>query len=145
MELKHKILILGDREDSISENGENSESFQRLLGEMKDFYETEHYLFVHGWIPTEEDFHSADEKLWKQARKVGWHEFYGENDVLPEKTIICGHIPTRLAYAFAPDWNLSDSGVYDGNGVIAINGGVEGSGKINVLVLEEVFDSYKTS
>ena len=54
-----------------------------------------------------------------------------------EKTIVCGHIPTHAAYAFAPDWNLSDSGIYYGDGVIAVNGGVESRGKINVLILAE--------
>ena len=134
--LQHKILILGDREESLSESEEIAEVLRALIKDMRNYYETEHYLFVHGWIPTEENFHSADENAWNRARKVGWHECYGENDILPQKTIICGHIPTRLAYTFAPSWDLSDNGIYYGDGVIAVNGGVESCGKINVLVLE---------
>ncbi len=139
-ELKHKILILGDREEELRKISELSQDLHALIENMRDYYETERYLFVHGWIPSGRDFRTADAESWHRARTVGWHEFYGENDVLPEKTIICGHIPTRLAYAFAPDRDLSDSGIYDGNGVIAINGGVEGCGKINVLMLEEDFN-----
>ena len=134
--LQHKILILGDREEALSESEGISEALRALIQDMRNYYETENYLFVHGWIPSETDFRTADTTAWCCARMVGWHESYGENTVLPQKTIICGHIPSRLAYTFAPDWNLSDSGIYYGDGMIAVNGGVESCGKINVLVLE---------
>ena len=134
--LQRKILILGDREESLSESEEIPEALRTLIRSMRNYYETEHYLFIHGWIPSEADFHTADTEAWCHARTVGWNESYGENTVLPEKTIVCGHIPTRLAYTFAPSWDLSDNGIYYGDGVIAVNGGVESCGKINVLVLE---------
>ena len=134
--LPRKILILGDREEMLSQRMDISERLRRLLGDMKNYYETENYLFVHGWIPFRQDFRTACTKDWQSARKIGWNEFYGENEILPDKTIVCGHIPTRAAYAF-DDWALSDHGVYKGNGVLAVNGGVEGCGKINVLILKE--------
>jgi hypothetical protein len=134
--LQHKILILGDREDVLSDTSEIPESLRTLIHHMQNYYETENALFVHGWIP-KGDFRTADEQSWRRARTVGWHESYGENTDFPEKTIVCGHIPTRLAYTFAPDWDLSDSGIYYGDGVIAVNGGVESCGKINVLILKE--------
>ena len=134
--LQRKLLILGDREDALSESSEIPEGLRELIRNMQNYYETERYLFVHGWIPSEENFRTADTEAWRRAHTVGWHESYGENNVLPEKTIVCGHIPTRLAYTFAPDWDLSDSGIYNENGVIAVNGGVESCGKINVLILE---------
>ena len=136
-ELKHKILILGDREEELRKIPALSQDLCALIDNMRDYYETENYVFVHGWVPTECYFHYANEDAWTRVRKLGWHEFYGENDEILEKTMVCGHIPTRLAYAFAPDRDLSDSGIYYGNGVIAIDGGVEGCGKINVLILEE--------
>ena len=135
---KQKVLILGDREEALSENPEISEALRALIGDMKNYYETTRYLFVHGWIPTEEDFRTSDMEAWHRARAVGWHECYGENTVLSEKTIVCGHVPTRVAYAFAWDRDLSDSDIYYGDGVIAVNGGVESAGKINVLVLNEI-------
>ena len=135
---KQKVLILGDREEALSENPEISEALRALIGDMKNYYETTRYLFVHGWIPPQEDFRTSDMDSWHRARTVGWHECYGENTVLPEKTIVCGHIPTRVAYAFAWDRDLSDSDIYYGDGVIAVNGGVESAGKINVLVLNEI-------
>ena len=134
--LQRKILILGDREESLSESEGISEALRALIKDMQNYYETKHYLFVHGWIPSEADFRTADTETWHRARTVGWHESYGENTVLLQKTIVCGHIPTRLAYTFAPSWDLSDNGIFYGDGVIAVNGGVESCGKINVLVLE---------
>ena len=137
--LERKILILGDREEALSQAPDLSDALKTLIRGMKNCFETEKYLFVHGWIPSEGDFRTADAEDWHRARTVGWNECYGENTDLPEKTIVCGHIPTRLAYAFAPDWDLSDHGIYEGNGVIAVNGGVEACGRINVLVLEDIF------
>ena len=135
--LQHKILILGDREEALSKSAEIPEKLRVLIRNMQNYCETERYLFVHGWIPSEADFRIANAEAWRRARTVGWHESYGENTILLQKTIVCGHIPTHAAYAFAPDWNLSDSGIYYGDGVIAVNGGVESCGKINVLILAE--------
>lgn len=136
--LKHKILILGDGDEALRERADLPQNVQKLLSVMKNYLETERYVFVHGWIPERSDF--ANETAWQKTRAVGWNEFYGENTTLPEKTIVCGHIPTRAAYAFADDWNLSDSGIYRGESMIAIRSGAEAWGKINVLALEERMD-----
>lgn len=55
---------------------------QRIIPAMVDYYETEHNIFVHGWIPCLRyqlspykaeynpvpDWRNADEKMWSQAR-----------------------------------------------------------------------------
>ena len=28
---------------------------ENLIGEIRDFFETEHYVFTHGWLPTRSD------------------------------------------------------------------------------------------
>ena len=136
--VKNKILILGDTDEDLRKRADLPQKMQAILSVMKNYLETERYVFVHGWIPERSDF--ANETAWQKTRAVGWNEFYGENTTLPEKTIVCGHIPTRAAYAFADDWNLSDSGIYRGESMIAIRSGAEAWGKINVLVLEERMD-----
>jgi predicted phosphodiesterase len=133
--LKHKILILGDGDEALRERADLPQNVQKLLSVMKNYFETKRYIFVHGWIPEKSDFESNDS--WKKARSVGWNEFYGENTTIPEKTIVCGHIPTRAAYAFDSDWELSSCGIYHGESMIAIRSGAEIWGKINVLTLEE--------
>ncbi len=111
--------------------------------EMVDYYETEHYIFVHGWIPLKQgtqsplmNWRTADTKAWHSARFTEWLQFYGVNDMIPEKVIVCGHRPTRLAYSF-DSRSLGDSSVYYGDGMIAIDAGTVSSGRVNVLVLEE--------
>ena len=61
------------------------------------------------------------------------------NDVIPKKTLVCGNGPTRLAYGF-DGRELGDSSIYYGEGMIAIDAGTASSGKVNVLVLEDVTD-----
>lgn len=139
---------------SVSEYGElrlppHSETAERLLalvGGMANYYETEHYVFVHGWIPTvpgvkplcpRADWREADARAWKSARFTEWTQLHGVNDMLPGKTVVCGHRPTYLAYTFDPARTLGDSSVYYGEGMIAIDAGTIRSGRVNVLVLEE--------
>ena len=57
--------------------------------------------------------------------------------MIPEKTIVCGHRPTRLAYTFDPSRELADSGIYYGENMIAIDAGTIRSGRVNVLVIED--------
>ena len=132
-------LRLSGKEDIIKD-------LLELIDETVDFYETENYVFVHGWIPVipgtdppeiNKDWRNADAKAWHSARFLEWHRFFGENDVLPDKTIVCGHRPTRLAYTFDPDRTLGDASIYYGERMIAIDAGTSSSGRINVLVLEE--------
>ena len=113
---------------------------------MSDYYETEHYVFVHGWIPTLprtkplqpiENWREADAGLWHSARYIEWQELHGVNDMLPEKTIVCGHRPTRLACSFDPSRSMGDSSIYYGEKMIAIDAGTASSGRMNVLVIED--------
>lgn len=128
-------------------HGRMAGNLRRLIGTMADYYETEHYIFVHGWVPTTEnergepellaDWRNADKAKWSEARFLGWNSLYGVNDMIPEKTIVCGHRPTRLAYTFDPSRELADSGIYYGENMIAIDVGTIRSGRVNVLVIED--------
>ena len=101
-----------------------------LIGEMKDYYETEHYVFVHGWLPNKNggivaDWRSAKAELWHTARWTWWIkgcEMSGNDE---PKTVVCGHYPTRGAQIFY------------GDGFIAIDAGTYTNNKLNVLVLED--------
>ena len=127
----------------IAEGEEQVKELCTFVSEMADYYETEHYIFVHGWIPLEygtqrplTDWRSADAKAWHKARFTDWLQFYGINDMISDKVIVCGHRPTRLAYSF-DSRSLGDSSIYFGDGMIAIDAGTVSSGRVNVLVLEE--------
>ena len=118
----------------------------RFIGEMADFYETEHYVFVHGWIPIEiegktplilKNWRKADEEAWYHARFLEWQQLYGTPAMLTGKTIVCGHRPTRLGHMFDPSREPDDSTIFYGDGMIAIDAGTVRSGRVNVLVLDE--------
>lgn len=133
------------------EHGKMVGNLRRFISSMLDFYETERYVFVHGWIPVEseteekmvyplEDWRCADAKAWHHARFLEWQQLYGTEAMLPEKTIICGHRPTRFGNMFDPARNPDDSSIFYGKGMIAIDAGTVRSRRINVLVLEDNID-----
>ena len=125
-DLKHKVLIRGDRDETIA-------------ADMVDYFETSRYVFISGWLPDEREgrvWRDASEEEWCAARRERWYRFYGRNDVISDKILVCGNGPARLAYAF--DLRaLDDSSVYVGEGMIAIDAGTASSGRVNVLVSEE--------
>ena len=71
---------------------------QEALDMCIDYYETKHYIFVHGWIPIIENCYLYDSN-WRTARKERWEkarwanpvEMYRYEIYEPNKTIVCGH------------------------------------------------------
>ena len=119
---------------------------RRFVDSMVDYYETEHYVFTHGWLPLEknsnvsvvrEDWRSADASDWHTARFLEWQYLYNASSRIPGKIIVCGHRPTSFAWRFDPDRKPQDSGIFYGEGMIAIDACTVRSGRVNVLVLEE--------
>ena len=126
--------------------GKMTGNLRRFISSMFDYYETEHYVFVHGWIPIEiegktplilENWRKADAEAWHHARFLEWQQLYGTSAMLAEKTIVCGHRPTRLGHMFDPLREPDDSTIFFGDGMIAIDAGTVRSGRVNVLVLDE--------
>jgi serine/threonine protein phosphatase 1 len=119
---------------------------RRFVEDMLDYFETEHYVFVHGWLPLvpgdnlsriREDWRTAGDSAWHYARFLEWQLMYGTPSRLPDKTIVCGHRATRYAHFFDPDRDQNDAGIFYGRGVTAIDGCTVLTGKVNILVLEE--------
>lgn len=108
-----------------------------FIEETVDYYETEHYVFVHGWLPqnalTPQQRQTASAESWAKARWIKWTDRYDGTRPLPDKTLICGHMPTF----FVPGRGQKDSDIFYGNGFIAIDAGTADTKRVNVLVLEE--------
>ena len=113
-----------------------------FIEETVDYFETEHYVFVHGWLPengeTAQGRKNAGSEAWAKARWVKWNERYIGLKPLADKTLICGHLPTFYANALDPSRGKKDASVFYGNGFIAIDAGTADTKQINVLVLEDV-------
>lgn len=107
-----------------------------FIEETVDYYETENYVFVHGWLPENADTAEARQKTsraaWEKARWVKWTEQYVGQRPLADKTLVCGHVPT-----FYKNPTGSRRGeIYFGNGMIAIDAGTADTKQVNVLVIE---------
>lgn len=122
---------------------------RRFIGSMVDYYETEHYVFTHGWLPLEkgsnisvlrQDWRTADAASWRSARWLEWQYLYNTQAMLSGKTIVCGHRPCSYGWHFDPARKPTDAGIFYGDGMIAIDACTIRSGQVNVLVLEEEID-----
>ena len=122
--------------DPIDFSGKTS-TFRRLtdfIGEMRNYFETEHYIFVHGWLPNDgkavmPDWRHAPEQAWYNSRWTHWTDGCEMPGNQESKTIICGHYPTPRGK------------IYCGDGFTAIDAGCANRGWINVLVLEDDLQS----
>ncbi len=112
-----------------------------FIEETVDYFETEHYVFVHGWLPekgaTEEERRNASNEDWEKARWEKWITHYKGNRPLLDKTLICGHVPTFCGEHLGANRKKGSADIFYGNGLIALDAGTFDSKQINVLVLEE--------
>lgn len=133
---------------------------------MVDYYETKNYVFVHGWIPIkhvyQEDKYFGDKKHeydpdWRNSDEVEWSEsrwLNGINEafngnIIPDKTIVCGHWHcsygwARKAYEETHDYDKSKE--FENNpcwepfkmdGIIAIDRCTAFTKEMNILILED--------
>ena len=116
---------------------------------LKDYYETEHYIFVHSWIPIiencyyfDDDWRSAREERWKKARWVNPVTMY-EYKLFPDKRIVSGH------WHCSAFWHYKHPDIYEEFGekstfdpfidehVMAIDTCSVYTHKVNVVVIED--------
>lgn len=112
-----------------------------FIGTTANYFETENYVFVHGWLPknglTVEARENAGEDDYEKARWVKWNEMYNGERPLPDKTLVCGHLPAFYAARFDDTREENDADIFYGNGLIAIDAGTYTTNQINVLVIED--------
>ena len=106
-----------------------------------DYYETENYVFVHGWLLenalSQEARQQATAEDWAKARWVKWNERYIGLRPLEDKTLICGHLPTFCANSLDRNRGKNCCDIFYGNGIVAIDAGTADTQRLNVLVLED--------
>ena len=143
-------VIATIRHYDFAEAAQQTIYYEKIIPAMRDFYETEHYVFVHGWIPCFREHHgyshisdwrNASDALWKNARwvngMVAYTTVYEE-----EKIIVCGHWHASYGHSMI-DHNGSEFGCdavftpFYGNGIIALDACTAKTGFVNCIVLEE--------
>lgn len=112
-----------------------------FIDETINYYETENYVFVHGWFPenltTADELKNATDIDWQQARWIKWTEKYDGKRPLETKTLVCGHMPTFYANKFDSTHTENDASIFYGNCLIAIDAGTYDTKQVNVLMLED--------
>lgn len=129
---------------------------QQIIPEMVDYYETDHYIFTHGWIPCTPiatsrdtpdylpipDWRNADSDLWAKARWINGMEAAHGGVTEPGKTIVCGHWHCSFGHCrYENDGGEFDHhpnfSPYYGDGIIALDACTPLSGRVNCIVLED--------
>jgi len=133
-----------------------SDYYQILLPKTQDYYETEKYIFTHGYIPChmegtppmvnytyDANWRSASVQAWQRARWLNGMEMNCIYGVREEgKTIVCGHFHTSYGHhrisGISREWG--DGAVFApfyNEGLIAIDGSVANSGVVNCIVIDD--------
>ncbi len=123
--------------------------YTEIIPSMLDYYETEHYIFTHGWIPCIHgnggygyipDWRQSSAGEWERARWYNGMDAVGT--CMEEKTILCGHWHTSYGHSkyegngseFGPD---ADFGPYIAPGIIALDACTAYSKEMNMIVVED--------
>lgn len=143
----------------------HDQMLQEYFACLKNCFETEHYIFVHGWLPTYQRdgqlcycLDADDREEWKSARwRCGfscWYDqMYGvvtsEYTIADIRTVVCGHWHTSYAHRRFHSMGKEFPDKYQSwkkhchfepfadKGIIGIDGCTAYTGKVNVLVIDE--------
>lgn len=129
---------------------------KKILPAMRDYFETEHYIFVHGWISCSSEkviygkkygsynknWRNSDSKAWAEARWVNGMEAAHSGIIEENKTIICGHWHASFGHSkYNQDGGEFDNNAnfnpYYGKGIIAIDACTSFSKQVNCIVIED--------
>jgi len=129
---------------------------QKVLDLCVDYFETEHYIFVHGWIPcfTEgfrpyvkykfnPDWRNAEVHEWRSARWFNGMELACKHRITEaNKTIVCGHWHTSYGHSFidrsCSEWGKdADFSPFSAEGILAIDASTPNSLTVNCVVIED--------
>ena len=148
----YDIGMAGVRHFDFAEAARNTPYYREIIPTMLDYYETEHYVFVHGWIPCypegrfrfgmSDDWRNSNLPQWTAALWVNGIDAVNAGVIVENKTVVCGHWHCSYGHSryeqkcseFGPD---ADFTPYYAPGIIALDACTAHSGKVNVIVLED--------
>ena len=136
---------------SFADAAKETPFYQTILPACRDFFETERYVFVHGWLPCfrEPDGVFRPRPDWRNASPEAWREarWYNGMDAArmvtePGKTVLCGHWHTSYGHARyegrGPEFGEgADFSPYTAPGILAMDACTARSGQVNCIVLED--------
>lgn len=137
-----------------------SDFCKKIIPSAINYYETEHYVFIHGWVPCKTDganlspkgiknfFYNPD---WRNASDIEWYyaRWYNGMDFackkhinVPGKTVVCGHFHTSYGHSVIDGKGSeydsdADFSPFEAEGILAIDACCAVSGYINCVVIED--------
>lgn len=147
-----KLRDIYDDAESVARAIAATPFVRKIIPKMLNYYETKHYVFVHGWIPYEVDpqkgyraksLQEATGAEWAEARwKTGMSLAIECGVTIPNKIIVCGHWHTSFGHKlvgkieneFGDDEDFSP--FYD-DGIIALDACTSHSKRINCVVIDD--------
>ena len=134
----------------------HTQLYRVLIPATRNYFETDRYIFVHGWIPCEKvvtendgigyvyrpDWRNATQKQWEEARWCNGMEAAHWGVFENEKTIVCGHWNCSFGHSHYHgqgsefDEDAKFDPYYD-EGIIALDACTAYSGKVNCIVIED--------
>ena len=110
----------------------------KLIDKSINYFEIGDYVFVHGWIPTNENWRNASDLEWERARWLNGMKEAACGNTLKNKIIVCGHYYTDWGREHILKSTIKENnyGIYKNKGIIAIDTTTAISKKINVLIVE---------
>lgn len=135
---------------------ENTPFFKKIMPAMLNYFETENYIFVHGWIPCNTigeqyrpigynfrpDWREASDLEWETARWYNGMAAAADGVTEKGKTIVCGHWHCSFGHAViegksAEFGDEADFSPYRNDGIIAIDACTAVSKKVNCIVIDD--------
>ena len=146
----YDVTMARIRHFDFAESARKTPYYKDIIPSMLDYFETAHYIFIHGWIPCFEepmlmkrdDWRTAAPKDWEKARWINGMAAAKAGVTEEGKTIVCGHWHCSFGHSnfegkgseFGEDADFSP---YYGDGIIALDACTGHSGRVNVIVLED--------
>lgn len=138
----------------------NSVYYKKIIKNMVDYYETENYIFTHGYIPCKSDIGNngyatfkkfSFNKNWRDESKENWEyarwyngiEFVCEKNLgVYDKTVVCGHWETSYGHRLKnPNMNIQELKrkyePFQDKGIIALDSTTIESGIVNCIIIED--------
>lgn len=123
------------------------------LNSTVDFAEVKDTIFVHGWIPVDENYNiihnwrNASKEEWERARWYNGMDLAHHGHIIKNKTVICGHYHCSWGWSHIKQdrqefpnktkkYLFKSFYPYQENGIIAIDSCVAYSGFINCIKIK---------
>lgn len=156
LQMSNEKSVTPENSDRILKTARTSAFVCKIIPKTIDYFETKHYIFVHGWIPCVrtqiadtkylnskiEDWRNAGSNDWWEARWINGMDAWSQGVRETGKTIVCGHFHCSYGHSqiehkgseFGED---ADFEPFVADGILAIDACTAVSKKVNCIVLED--------